>query len=201
MRTREYNQIAGSLRVTTARTHNPHPAAVEPWLNQVDLVVVGGTILCIPKFARDGIERQAKTISNPVRKIFGKIAALSDEGIVTLSASSVTDTQNHACVIRSCAAGKLLQVTIVVEVSDHYIEFAIGTERHSAAVMFGARGHGQIQNQSRVDQDAAVPRIAIHTVCQRRARSIAGGTTLSIIEIDKWCRLKIWMEGNTQNRD
>ena len=66
MRAGEEYQIADSFHVTANRTPNPIPAAIESGLYQVDLVVISGTVFCVPKLVRERIEGYAEAVSYSV---------------------------------------------------------------------------------------------------------------------------------------
>src|SRR5215831_10683703 len=149
MRTREKHQIANALRVAAVRSHDLFPSAVKARLDQVDFIIIRRTVLCIPKLACKWIENQAEAVSNSIGIILSQVSALGKERVVARGTAIIIDAKNHSCVIRSCTARDILQLSIAVQLSDYDIELTIGTKRHRTAIMVRPGGGWQIRNQYR----------------------------------------------------
>src|SRR5688572_23809361 len=126
---------------TRHRSHNLHPAAVRPGLDEVDFIVCRWPVFAHPQLVSQRIKGQTKAVPNAIRIILGQISPLLEERIVSRDRAVVIQSDDDRCVIGCRASGEILELTTVVKIADHRIEFAIWTKGDGSAVVIWPRKH------------------------------------------------------------
>ena len=196
-------QIALTLRVARVRSHDLGPAAVEPGDDPVDLIVLGRSVLSVPKAATHRVEGQPERVPDavgvvPVHRVGGKERV--EEGIVGQPRSAGVDAEDDTGVVGGGAVGKILQLAAPVLVADDGVQGAVRSEGEDAAVVVGAGSDRQVEDQGRVDERRPVPGAAVHTVPHRPgdADRVGACRALRQIKIDVPVDGEVRVESDTE---
>src|SRR5262249_26031948 len=138
-----------------------------------------------PKLVGQWIEGKTEGVAYAISEILGEIPALSKERIVAGNRSIGIDSQDHRGVVRRRPVGKILQAAVPVQIADHDIKFAIGSESYRSAVVIRSRVDGQFENQKRRRQSRAIPGVAVNAIRCRGAGAIAACSAFGVVEINE----------------